>query len=81
MWYDIPEKIFYFVLVLRATLDSMVDVMTTTELIRLLRLAHARHMASFDRHAKAGNKAEAQYWLWRASETHQKLLDLGAVAI
>jgi hypothetical protein len=38
-------------------------------------------MATFDRHAKAGNKAEAQYWLWRASETHEKLLDLGAVAI
>jgi hypothetical protein len=38
-------------------------------------------MATFDRHAKAGNKAEAQYWLWRASETHEKLLDLGEVAI
>ncbi len=55
--------------------------MTHQETVRLLRLAHARHMATFDRHAKAGNKAEAQYWLWRASETHEKLLDLGAVAI
>lgn len=55
--------------------------MTHQETVRALRLAHARHMATFDRHAKAGNKAEAQYWLWRASETHQKLLDLGEVAI
>ena len=54
------------------------DLPTT---IRLLRLAHARHMATFDRYAKAGNTSEASYWLWRASETHQKLLDLGAVAI
>ena len=51
------------------------------ETIRLLRLAHARHMATFDRYAKAGNASEAKYWLGRASETHQKLLDLGAVAI
>lgn len=62
-------------------MDIIVFVMTTTEIVRSLRLAHARHMEAFDRHAKAGNKAEAQYWLWRASETHQKLLDLGAVAI
>lgn len=62
-------------------MDIIVFVMTTTEIVRLLRLAHARHMASFDLHAKDGNASEAQYWLWRASETHQKLLDLGAVAI
>ena len=55
--------------------------MTHQETVRSLRLAHARHMATFDRYAKAGNKAEAQYWLWRASEAHQKLLDLGEVAI
>ena len=62
-------------------MDIIVFVMTTTEIIRSLRLAHARHMANFDSHAKAGNTSEAQYWLWRAGETHQKLLDLGAVAI
>lgn len=62
-------------------MDIIVFVMTTTEIVRSLRLAHARHMASFDRHVKDGNTSEAQYWLWRASETHQKLLDLGAVAI
>lgn len=55
--------------------------MTIHETIRSLRLAHARHMATFDRYAKAGNASEAQYWLGRASDTHARLLALGAVAI
>jgi hypothetical protein len=49
--------------------------------IRQLRLAHARHMEAFDRYSEAENFKEAHYWLTRASETHQRLLDLGEVAI
>lgn len=49
--------------------------------IRHLRLAHARHMQAADEHAKKGNTAEAMYWLGRACETHQRLLDLGESAI
>jgi len=55
--------------------------MTHAELVRHLRLAHARHLATFDRYAKTGNASEANYWLTRASDTHQRLLDLGEVAI
>ena len=55
--------------------------MTTNEIIRSLRSALALHIKTSNRYAKAGNIAEAQYWLGRASETHQQLLDLGAVAI
>lgn len=49
--------------------------------IRQLRLAHARHMQAADDHAKKGNTEEAMYWLGRACDTHQRLLDLGEVAI
>ncbi len=49
--------------------------------IRQLRLAHARHMQAFDDYLKEGNTEKAGYWLMRASETHQRLLDLGEVAI
>jgi hypothetical protein len=38
-------------------------------------------MATFARLAKEGDKYWAQYWLERASKTHQQLLDLGEVAI
>jgi hypothetical protein len=51
------------------------------QVVRNLRLAHARHMETFDRYIKEGNIEEAGYWLQRASETHQRLLDLGEVAI
>jgi hypothetical protein len=49
--------------------------------IRQLRLAHARHMQAADEAEVMGKDEEAMYWLWRASETHQKLLDLGEYAI
>lgn len=49
--------------------------------IRQLRLAHARHMEAFDNYSKAGQTTSANYWLTRASETHQRLLGLGEVAI
>jgi hypothetical protein len=49
--------------------------------VRQLRLAHARHMQASDEHAKKGNTKEAMYWLGRACETHERLLDLGESAI
>ena len=51
------------------------------ETVRALRLAHARHMANFDRYARLEMFEAAQYWLMRASETHGQLLALGEIAI
>ena len=49
--------------------------------IRHLRLAHARYMKHFDAYRKIGKASEANYWLGRASDAHQRLLDIGEVAI
>lgn len=49
--------------------------------IRHLRLAHARYMKYFDAYRKMGLASHANYWLGRASDAHQRLLDLGEVAI
>jgi hypothetical protein len=51
------------------------------ETVRSLRLAHARYMTHFDNYINVENFKEAHYWLTRASEAHQRLLDLGEVAI
>lgn len=49
--------------------------------IRQLRLAHARHMQAADEAEVMGKDEEAMYWLGRACDTHQRLLDLGESAI
>lgn len=55
--------------------------MTHQETVRALRLAHARQMEIFYRLSKTKEVYWTQYWLERASKTHQQLLDLGEVAI